>query len=200
METRISIDDGRKGMMRIADMLDRHGLTGVFYIAPFEPSNNMLTIGEIIDLSIRHEIGGHTLNHTRLTEVPLDRAKREIEVGKEELEEIIEKKITKFAYPRGWHNPEVMELVRQAGFLEGRTMKMGVIDRTGYDDFAIPVTAQNYPRPEYEGDTMKGIIDKFEEARAIDGYFNLVIHTEDCKRFGQWDWIESVFDHIEKRS
>lgn len=194
---RISIDDGRREMLQAAELLDKHGLEGVFYIAPYDEKITM-NVREIIRLSQTQEIGGHTLYHTRLTRVSLQEAKTEVEKGKQELEAITGREITKFAYPRGWHNPEVMEIVRNAGFKEGRTMKMGITDRTGYDDFAVPVTAQNYPRPEYIHGNEQGIKDMFDEAKAKNGYFNLVIHTDDIKKYKQWDMIDRVFGYISK--
>lgn len=184
-------------MLSVAELLDEYGLQGVFYIAPFDDKNT-LNVREISELAKRHEIGGHTLYHTRLTRLLPNIAKKEVADGKKELEDIIGKGITKFAYPRGWYNEEVKNIVREAGFSEGRTMKMGIISRSGYDDYEIPVTAQNYPRPEYLKGNEQGIKDMFDKAKAEGDYFNLVIHTDDILRFQQWQMIDSVFHHIAK--
>lgn len=197
LDLRVSCDDGRKEMLEVAKLLDMYGLKGIFYIAPFESACN-LTGRDIKDLASRHEIGGHTLNHTRLTEVDIEKAEMEIVEGKKELEEIIERKIYKFAFPRGWYSDALKLLVRSAGFTEARTMKMGVINLDGYDKFETPVSAQNYPREEYFGDIYKGIINKFNEAKKEGNYFNLVIHTDDILKFKQWEMIDKVFKYISK--
>jgi len=191
----ISIDDGRREMLRVADLLDKYGLKGVFYIAPYEGKCN-LNSREMKELAERHEVGGHTLTHCVLTRVSLLDAQYEIEQGKRELEEIVGKKITKFAYPKGYYNKDLMAFVKGSGYKEARTMKMGVVDVTGYDKFEIPVSAQNYPRPEYEGKTMQGIINKFDEATQNGNYFNLVIHTDDIVKWNQWQEIEVIFEVI----
>lgn len=199
MEVRISIDDGRKEMLRVADLLDKYGINGVFYIAPLEQKNT-LTVSEIKELAGRYEIGGHTLTHCRLTTVTLDEARHEIEVGKEELEEIIGKPITKFATPRGWHNPEIIELIKQAGYLEHRDTKMGITNREGYDDFHLPCTVHFYPRPEYdESGMMLSMFSKFEEARysGENGYYNVLVHTDELTRFGYWAEFEYLLKYIE---
>lgn len=197
MEVRISIDDGRKEMIQVADLLDKYGLTGVFYIAPFDGLNT-LKVREIQELSKRHEVGGHTLYHTKLTRVSLAEAKLEVEKGKKELEDIIGKTITKFAYPRGWYNKDVAQIVWRAGFDEARTMKMGVTDRSCWDELEIPVTAQNYPRAEYTLGIENAVRDIFDKAKNEDGYFNFVIHTDDIIRFRQWEMIENIFRYIAK--
>lgn len=188
----IGIDDGRREMMQVADLLNKYGLEGVFYIAPMEQKCNLNT-REIKVLSERHEVGGHTLTHCRLTTVSLEDAKYEIEEGKYELEAIIGKPITKFAYPRGWFNEDLKRLVKEAGYLQARTTKMGIINIDGYNPYELPVTAQNYPRPEYEGQTMLGIINKFNEATEKGNYFSLMIHTDDILKYGQWQEIEAIF-------
>lgn len=195
MDIRIGIDDGRKEMIIVADLLDKYSLDGVFYIAPFEKKCT-LSLNEIADLAQRHEVAGHTLTHCRLTTVSIEEARHEIEMGKEELEEIIGKPVTKFATPRGWHNPEIIELIKQAGYLEHRDTKMGITNREGYDDFHLPCSAHFYPRPEYqEKGIYQSIIDKFEEAKT-GGYFNVLVHTDELERFKLWEDFERVLEYI----
>jgi peptidoglycan/xylan/chitin deacetylase (PgdA/CDA1 family) len=131
-----------------------------------------------------------------LTNIDIESAELEIKEGKLELEDIVGKPITKFAYPRGYWNDSLKLLVREAGFFEARTMKMGIINIDAYDNFEIPVSAQNYPRPEYDGNIYEGIIRKFDEAKKFGNYFNLVIHTDDILRFHQRELIDKVFKYI----
>lgn len=192
---RFGIDDGRKEMMIVADLLDKYSIDGVFYIAPYEKKCD-IAITDIKELSHRHEVGGHTLTHCRLTDVSLDVAKYEIEEGKSEVEDIIGKPITKFATPRGWHNPEIIQLIKQAGYTEHRDTKMGITNREGYDDFHLPCSAHFYPRAEYiEKGVYQSIIDKFEEAK-IGGYFNVLVHTDELTRYKLWEDFERVLEYI----
>ena len=62
------------------------------------------------------EIGGHTANHTMLTEVPLDMAREEIFGNKAWLESVLGHPIDSFCYPRGGENDDIVGLVKAAGY------------------------------------------------------------------------------------
>ncbi len=61
-------------------------------------------------------IGGHTVNHVKLSEIPIQEAKIEIESCKRDLEGIIHQKLYSFSYPHGSYNNAVAQLVSSAGF------------------------------------------------------------------------------------
>jgi len=63
------------------------------------------------------EFGAHTVTHPILTNIPLEEAKKEIELSKREIEDRIGKPVVSFAYPSGVYNREVVNLVKKAGFL-----------------------------------------------------------------------------------
>ena len=62
------------------------------------------------------EIGAHTRFHPMLPMLSLERQKDEIVAGKEELEEILGRKVDGFSYPNGRATVEVKRIVREAGF------------------------------------------------------------------------------------
>jgi peptidoglycan/xylan/chitin deacetylase (PgdA/CDA1 family) len=195
MELVFSIDDGRKDMLKVAEMLEHFGLKGTFYIAPFERKCD-LSVNDILRLAEKHRIGGHTLTHPRLTECTLKKAKLEIEMGKEELEDIIKKPLTTFATPRGYQNKEIVKLIQEAGFLEHRTTKMGITNREEYDNFHLPVSAHMYPRPEYQGiGIKKSVIEKYNEAKT-GGYFNLLMHTGELNKYNLWKSLADILKYI----
>jgi len=104
--------------------------------------NIMLTSDQLRELSNRGiEIGGHTCNHPILTSLDDEEALNEIVVGKQQLEAIIGKPVTSFAYPNGKPGrdfaPRHVELVKQAGFTLAVTTAHGVAD--AYSDvFQLP--------------------------------------------------------------
>ena len=118
-----SWDDGHPLDFKIYDLLLQNNLKGTFYVPIFNKENPVITKNEIQKISQHFEIGGHTLNHTVLTSISLDDAKREIVQGKEQLESICGK-IISFAYPRGQYNQEIKKIVKDAGFEGGRTAEM----------------------------------------------------------------------------
>jgi peptidoglycan/xylan/chitin deacetylase (PgdA/CDA1 family) len=68
------------------------------------------------------ELGSHTRRHTDLTAIPIEAAQREVEEGKQDLENLLQRPVRSFAYPFGTFNPGVIEGVRMAGFTAARTV------------------------------------------------------------------------------
>lgn len=120
-----SWDDGHPNDLRLAELLLKYGISGVFYI-PLKNTDgrSVMTKKEIKELSKNFEIGGHTFGHVDLTKVPLNVAKKEIISGKTLLEEIIGKKVTKFCYPRGHYTKSLSKLVKECGFESARTARI----------------------------------------------------------------------------
>ena len=74
-------------------------------------------IKEMADWGI--EFGAHTVNHPILTRVPPELARREIEESKQQLEDVIGRRVKGFCYPngeRGDFNDRIKEMVREAGY------------------------------------------------------------------------------------
>jgi peptidoglycan/xylan/chitin deacetylase (PgdA/CDA1 family) len=61
-------------------------------------------------------IGGHTVSHAVLPNVPLARARREIAGCREAIADRLGRPPRHFAYPNGYHTPAVRALVRACGF------------------------------------------------------------------------------------
>jgi peptidoglycan/xylan/chitin deacetylase (PgdA/CDA1 family) len=64
--------------------------------------------------------GGHTKTHKNLTSISLAEAKNEIESGKNDLEDLLQKPILSFAYPYGNFNDQIITLVKDCGFTAAR--------------------------------------------------------------------------------
>jgi peptidoglycan/xylan/chitin deacetylase (PgdA/CDA1 family) len=62
------------------------------------------------------EVGAHTRNHARLTQIDPATAVSEIAGGKAELEALIGQPVTQFCYPYGEFSPDHVDMVRSAGF------------------------------------------------------------------------------------
>jgi len=74
-------------------------------------------------------VGSHTLTHPDLTTVTPDRARREIFLSKQRLEERLGVAVADFAYPAGRYNPTVAGLVDAAGYQTAVTTRPGNILR-----------------------------------------------------------------------
>lgn len=138
-----SWDDGDMLDDRVADLLDRHGLRGTFYITRNHrpktlPHHRIRAIAE------RHEIGAHTLNHPDLTLLHRRDKREEIEGSKNWLEDVTGDAVPMFCYPFGRFDAEIKRLVAEAGFVGARTTRQFVL-AAEFDRFMMATTLQVYP-------------------------------------------------------
>ena len=95
-----SWDDGHPLDFRVADLLERHGLTGTFYIPKICQTPTM-TESQLRELSQRFEIGAHTINHLFLDTIDDEKAGREIADSKTWVEQTTGKPCPLFCPPGG---------------------------------------------------------------------------------------------------
>jgi peptidoglycan/xylan/chitin deacetylase (PgdA/CDA1 family)/SAM-dependent methyltransferase len=100
---------------------------------PPRRSHRPMTGEEVIRLAHNpgHAIGAHTVHHLRLRLQPPEVQAREIVDNKHELETLLGRPVTTFAYPFGEHTQPMEEVVRAAGFdyavtVERREIRPGV--------------------------------------------------------------------------
>jgi peptidoglycan/xylan/chitin deacetylase (PgdA/CDA1 family) len=82
------------------------------------------------------ETGGHTAEHTVLTNQPLDEARREIAVCKQSLEKGVGRPVRHFAYCNGWYSAGVAQALKAEGFVSAVTTE-DVPNMPGVDPFAL---------------------------------------------------------------
>ncbi|WP_159436110.1 polysaccharide deacetylase family protein [Anaerosalibacter sp. Marseille-P3206] len=125
----ITFDDGYKSTYSIAlPILNKLELKATVFVPPALLNNNdegsknkMMSAKQLKELSKCEfmDIGGHTLNHVDLGKLKYNEAYEEILMGKRTLEELLNKKITTFAYPFGKkcnYNADTIEIVQKSGF------------------------------------------------------------------------------------
>jgi peptidoglycan/xylan/chitin deacetylase (PgdA/CDA1 family) len=105
-------------------------------------TNIMLSSAQVAELPQRGvDIGVHTVTHNILTMLDDDRVTEEIVSCKRQLEALIKRPVTAFAYPNGRptkdYNLRHVALVREAGFRFAVTTATGVADRRS-DLFQLP--------------------------------------------------------------
>ena len=137
-----SWDDGHPSDLRLADLLDKHGLKGTFYV----PRNNregraVMSHTEIASLARRFEIGGHTQDHISLTDLNPNAAFEQIQSNKHWLQDVLGADVRGFAYVRGRHNRVVRNLVEKAGYHYARTVK-NLMSKPGFGRMEVPTTMQ----------------------------------------------------------
>lgn len=190
MRLEISVDDGSPLDLRTADLLRRYQLPAVFYV----PNCSPLTQNELARLAVDFELGGHTVTHPAdLKALSWPDLEYEISENKAWLERLIGKPVTRFCYPRGRYNPEVVQAVKSAGFTEARTT---VIGHTDWPEncYQHHTTVHAFQRPEYKGEPwLEYAMRKLAEAAAKpEGYFHLWFHSWEVDRDNNWEKLETL--------
>lgn len=79
-------------------------------------AQRLMSRGQLKEIALTFDIGAHTQNHVRLSELKPDAILKEIINSKKELAEILKQEISLFAYPNGCYNPEVLNCISQCHF------------------------------------------------------------------------------------
>jgi peptidoglycan/xylan/chitin deacetylase (PgdA/CDA1 family) len=213
-----SWDDGHPRDLRIAELLEKHGLAGTFYL-PAEGPEGGMSRSEIRELSRSFEIGAHTLHHSVLTEVPPDVARREVEDSKHWVEDLTGTVCTSFCPPKGRFRPEHLAIVCDAGFVQMRTAELlsfaPPAPKSGVLLMPTTVHAFTYTAPRLLRNVTKrfafaGLYDWARHCRQFDwvkmvecllplaieqeGVFHLWGHSWEIERRGEWDKLERAFE------
>lgn len=140
-----SIDDGHPLDMRMAEMLDKHGLNATFFV-PIKNREgaNVISNRNLAELARRFEIGSHTHDHYYLKNLDIRRTYYQIYEGKKQLEDVLGKVISGFCYPGGKYQRKDIELVKACGFKYARTTVNLCLD-PGHKPFEMPTTVQFFP-------------------------------------------------------
>lgn len=118
----LTFDDGQASQYATLPMLQSRGMAGTYYINSglVGSSGYYMTWPQIHDLyTAGNEIGGHTLNHTNLTQVTAATATTEVCNDRTNL---INQgfPVTSFAYPYAAVNATAEQIVRDCGYTSGR--------------------------------------------------------------------------------
>ena len=139
------------------DLRARTGIT-----AGARESHRCLSPAELIALARDEliEIGAHTVNHPMLTALPEDSQRWEIGQSKRELESLLGRPVTSFAYPYGHHTEDVVALVRKAGYSSASSIHPGPVNRQS-DRFRLPRLKVR----DWEGDGLARILSEISRLR-----------------------------------
>jgi len=116
-----SWDDGYVLDVRIAELLEKYNIGGTFYVPIRNSERKVMESNLLTQISRKHEIGGHTVNHIYLNTLGKSEANNEISECKNILQDKLGINIDAFCYPGGKYSERDIKLVKEAGFLFGRT-------------------------------------------------------------------------------
>lgn len=126
----LTFDDGYRDFYTdVFPILKKYQVKAVVYIVPnfLNKPNNMDTwmVSEIAKSGLV-EIGAHTMDHTYLAGLPLQRVKYEIEQSKKYLEKNFGIRVVSFAYPYGAFDNQAIDVVKKAGIRTAVTPINGI--------------------------------------------------------------------------
>lgn len=204
MKITLSIDDGTKDDIRIARLCHKYGIDCVFYWPVDIQGVSLLKGWEAIRpqdeewIAKNFEIGSHTITHRYLTQIPLTEAIDEIVESKKILENKYDKKITKFAYPRGYASEALLKVVENAGYTYARSTIIGHIGQPDNQFFASTAVHMGCPvREEYKGSTwLEYGLKMLEKARKEDKDFSAWMHSWEATKFNEWKNVEKFIKEI----
>lgn len=193
MDIRIitSWDDCCEENYRLAELLKKHRLPGIFFIPTTERPLCAKQIRDLADQGF--EIGCHTKTHpSDLKILSDDLLMSEIKDCRRELQKLANQEIEWFCYPRGRYDLRVKSIVRNAEFKYARTTKILNIEPPE-DNFEIKTAVHvGYPRREYKGkdwlDIAIGLLDKARKKE--NSVFHLWGHGWEITILNQWEKLE----------
>jgi peptidoglycan/xylan/chitin deacetylase (PgdA/CDA1 family) len=218
-----STDDGHPSDMKMAELLDKNGLNGTFFV----PIRNregppVMTGTQLREIGREFEIGSHTYDHQYLREVGLAEANRQITVGKSELEDLLGQPVSGFCYPGGKFTTRHVSLVQAAGFAYARTTTNLCFD-SGRCRFEIPTTIQFYPHGTTvywrnfvragrwnerssalmvalrHSDWIKRVYALFDYSCQRGGAFHLWAHSGEIDALDAWRELDRFFAYVAER-
>jgi len=134
----ITIDDGYKDNLQAISTLKELDYPAMIFVSADRISQEGYLSQEDIESFLKNtrvRIGSHTLSHAYLPDVSELRLKKEIFKSKDILEERFFQDINTIAYPVGGFNEEVLNKVKEAGYLCACTTNRGF--SSGLDRFAL---------------------------------------------------------------
>lgn len=99
-------------------------MNGTFYVPVRNNERPVMSATVLNEIADKYEIGCHTVNHLYLNSLNANEANYEISESKTILQNQLGRKIDAFCYPGGKYSERDINLVKQSGFLFGRTTRL----------------------------------------------------------------------------
>jgi peptidoglycan/xylan/chitin deacetylase (PgdA/CDA1 family) len=202
----LTFDDGDADNYIIRDALKNNNLHATFYVVSgFTGMDGFMTEEQLRGLyEDGNEIGGHTLSHTKLSEVRGADLKHEICQDRLNLL-AYGFEITSFAYPYGFHDEESRQVVKECGYNNARTVADGpeVVPPAGpYLLRAMPYIVQDttfskMSRYVTEVETSGGGWAIFVFHHVCDGCDQYAVSYETFSKFATWLGRQQEFNGLQ---
>lgn len=181
---RISVDDGCASDVRLAELLTKYDIEGIFYwpvewhTLAYNQGYDPLSLDDAFTIARKFEIGAHTISHRHLTRINYEEAKDEIFFSQLLLRRIFPKqKIIKFCPPRGYTTDELTEFTLRFFGSQRLTKGENLVH-------VHPDSGANDNKPWREA-----ITDRTEE---------LWCHSWELNRYNLWAELEGYLENINR--
>lgn len=204
MRIKSSWDDGAMEDARLAKLLRKYDIDAVFYWpVDFKSCNEAsgrisLNPREAQNIADKFEIGSHGVTHALLTRIPIEQARMEITDSKGMIENQYGVKITRFCYPRGYANPDLQQIVKEAGYESARSTVVGRILPGENPYFEETTVHVGYDRREYGGKSwLEYARHMLEEAVQTEGsVYSIFGHSWEISKYDGWHDLETLFKEV----
>ena len=188
-----SYDDGVDHDIRLVKIFTKNGLVGTFNInSEFQDRVGRLSVDKARELFAGDmEIGVHGAAHRTLAKHPIDVARREILVDKQNHERNYAREIRGMAYANGSYNDEVIEMIKSLGIVYARTT-------VSTNSFDLPENwLALHPTCRHKAENLEELTNRFiapideNDQTAKPMLFYLWGHSYEFENDGNWELIES---------
>lgn len=113
MKIAFSWDDGAMEDQKLFELHEKYKVPGMFFVPTRNCEGRNVITPEIMRNSESEYIqfGGHTDNHTYLTQIPIENVEAEVLYNKEYLEDVLGHSVQDFCLPGGKYNSKILEIV-----------------------------------------------------------------------------------------
>lgn len=204
----LSFDDGNFFDFKLIELLQKYNLVKntVLYFPVDALGVNArklrqgLNLDEMRQLSEIVEIGSHTISHQLLTRVSEKRARQEVIESKTMLEDLLQQPITKFCYPRGYANADIIGYVREAGYTSARNTLVGNLYEAEDPLWQSTTVHVGIQRNEYGDqhwlDYAKSLWDKAKSIEKSNPIYHIWGHSYEIEENKEWENFEKLLEHI----
>lgn len=201
----ISYDDNVTQDERLIELMRKYEIKGTFNIIPgwFAKEGTVFPVGEIYANVTKKkaleiykdeliEVANHGFNHKKMTTLSKLLQMEDIIKCRKKLENMFGKITTGFAYPYGWYDESLIEVLRDAGISYART-----VCSTG--EFMLPDDwLELHPTCHHDDERLEQLAEQFlnDEISEHPYMFYVWGHTFEFDQNDNWEVISSLFEKI----
>ena len=192
-------DDGVDADVRLIEILQRHAAKATFNLnaglhekrrkaAWVYEGTQVSKLGwdEMRDVYDGFTIANHSLSHPYLERISIEDARRDIEEGRDRLQQFFGQAVLGFAYPYGTYNKAVAEAIREAGHVYARTV------RNVEQPFPPADAMEFHPCCHFQAEDLW---ERYEKARS-GGVFYFWGHSYEIINESMWAAFEEIIERI----